>query len=145
MRALLDINVIIALLDPAHVMHQPARQWMARESGQGWASCPITENGVVRIMAQPGYPNPRPAARVAERLAEACRHPSHAFWPESVSLLRPGLIAWERVLGPRQITDAYLLALSAAHGGRFVSFDRRISTDLVPSAGPANLQIINLG
>jgi hypothetical protein len=54
---------------------------------------------------------------VADRLAEACRHPSHAFWPEPISLLQEGLIDWQRLLGPRQITDAYLLALAATHGG----------------------------
>jgi predicted nucleic acid-binding protein len=58
---------------------------------------------------------------VAARLAEACNHPSHAFWPQEISLLQEGLIRWERILGPRQITDAYLLALAVAHGGRLVS------------------------
>lgn len=142
MRALLDINVIIALLDAGHVLHRAARHWMERELGHGWATCPITENGVVRIMSQPGYPNHHPAAQVAERLAEACAHPSHRFWPEPISLLQPGLIRWERILCARQITDAYLLALAAAQGGRFVSFDRRIRLDLVAGATAANLVMI---
>ena len=64
---------------------------------------------------------------MAARLAEACNHPSHAFWPQEISLLQEGLIRWERILDPRQITDAYLLALAVAHGGRLVSFDRRLS------------------
>lgn len=142
MRALLDINVIIALLDRGHLMHRAARHWMEQELEHGWATCPITENGVVRIMAQPAYPNHRPAAQVAERLAEACSHTSHQFWPEQLSLLQAGLIRWERLLGPRQITDSYLLALAVAHGGRFVSFDKRISVDLVPGASAAHLAII---
>jgi hypothetical protein len=79
---------------------------------------------------------------VAERLAEACEHPSHRFWPEPISLLQPGLIRWERILGARQITDAYLLALAAAQGGRFVSFDRRVRVDQVAGATAANLVII---
>lgn len=141
-RALLDINVIIALLDQGHVLHAAATRWLQRELDHGWATCPITENGVVRIMAQPTYPNPQPAAAVAERLAEACRHPSHAFLPEPISLLQDGLIRWERLLGPRQITDAYLLALAVHHGGRFATFDQRIATDVVPSAGPAHLCIL---
>jgi len=141
-RALLDINVIIALLDQGHVLHAAATRWLQRELDHGWATCPITENGVVRIMAQPTYPNPRPAAAVAERLAEACRHPSHAFLPEPISLLQNGLIRWERLLGPRQITDAYLLALAVHHGGRFATFDQRIAADVVPSAGPAHLCIL---
>jgi toxin-antitoxin system PIN domain toxin len=143
-RALLDINVVIALLDQGHVMHRAASRWLEREIDHGWATCPIIENGVVRIMAQPAYPNPQPAALVARRLAEACLHPSHAFWPEPVSLLQEGLIRWERLLGPRQITDAYLLALAATHGGRFASFDRRIEVDMVPAADSGNLCIIPL-
>jgi predicted nucleic acid-binding protein len=84
-RALLDINVVIALLDQAHVLHRTAMRWLESEQAHGWATCPITQNGVVRIMAQPAYPNTQPAALVAERLAEACAHPSHAFWPEPIS------------------------------------------------------------
>ncbi len=143
MRALLDINVIIALLDRGHVMHGAARRWMEQELDHGWATCPITENGVVRIMSQPAYPNHRPVAQVADRLAEACNHSSHAFWPETISLLEPGLIRWERLLGPRQITDSYLLALAVTHGGRFVSFDQRISLDLVPKASTEHLAMID--
>ncbi|MEI8250017.1 MAG: TA system VapC family ribonuclease toxin [Synechococcus sp. ELA057] len=141
-RALLDINVLIALLDEGHVLHHAASRWLEREIDQGWATCPITENGVVRIMAQPAYPNAQPAAQVAARLVEACSHPSHAFWPMPISLLQDGLIRWERLLGPRQITDAYLLALAATHGGRFATFDQRIGRDLVPAAEARHLCLI---
>ena len=144
MRALLDINVIIALLDSGHVMHRAASLWLAQHQEHGWATTPITENGVVRIMSQPAYPNYRPAAQVAERLAEACGHASHQFWPEAVSLLEPGLIDWQRLLGPRQITDCYLLALAVAQGGRLVSFDQRISVDLVRGARDGNLSLIEM-
>jgi uncharacterized protein len=128
LRALLDINVVIALLDQGHGLHRSASRWL--------------ESELVRIMAQPAYPNHQPAALVAERLEQACRHPSHVFWPEPISLLQEGLINWQRLLGPRQITDAYLLALAANHGGRFVTFDRRIGLDLVPGAAAANLCIL---
>jgi hypothetical protein len=138
-RTLLDINVVIALLDQGHVLHRAATDWLAREQEHGWATCPITQNGVVRIMAQPAYPNCQPAAVVASRLAEACRHPSHAFWPEPISLLQEGLIDWQRLLGPRQITDAYLLALAVCHGGRLATFDQRISVEVVPGARAADL------
>lgn len=76
MRALLDINVIIALLDAGHIMHRAAQHWMAREVEKGWATCPITQNGVLRIMSQPAYPNVQPVARVAARLQEACKKPA---------------------------------------------------------------------
>ena len=144
MRSLLDINVIIALLDRGHLMHMAARHWMEQELDHGWATCPITQNGVLRIMSQPAYTNHRPVAQVAERLEEACNHASHIFWPEQISLLNKGLIRWERMLGPRQITDSYLLALAVAHGGRFVSFDQRIRVDLVPDASEVHLAIIEL-
>ena len=142
MRALLDVNVIITLLDRAHVMHPSACTWLERNLDQGWATCPLTETGVVRIMAQPAYPNQQPAQQVAARLAEACNHPSHAFWPQQISLLQQGLICWERILGPRQITDAYLLALAVAHGGRLVSFDQRIDPQQVPGASASHLWVI---
>ena len=144
MRSLLDINVIISLLDSGHVMHGAAIHWMERELNHGWATCPITQNGVLRIMSQPAYPNHRPVAQVAERLEEACKHASHVFLPEQISLLKKGLIRLERMLGHRQITDSYLLALAVTHGGRFVSFDQRICVDLVPDASHTHLAIIEL-
>jgi len=132
-RALLDVNVLIALLDEGHLLHHIATRWLERELA------------VVRIMAQPAYPNPQPAALVAERLAEACRHPSHAFWPAPISLLQQGLIDWQRLLGPRQITDAYLLALAVNQGGRFATFDQRIGLQVVPSARAGHLCVIDGG
>lgn len=142
MRALLDINVLIALLDRGHLSHQTTLRWMEMELPHGWATCPITQNGVIRIMAQPAYPNQRPAAKVVDRLAEACSHPSHEFWPEDISLVRDGLVNWTRVLGSRQITDLYLLALAASRGGRFVTLDQRIQPDLVSTATAEHLSII---
>lgn len=83
MRALLDVNVIMALLDSGHVLHASACSWLERNLNRGWATCPLTQTGVVRFMAQPAYPNPQPAQQVAARLTEACGHPSHVFWPGS--------------------------------------------------------------
>jgi len=139
MRALLDVNILIALLDADHVMHGQAMSWLERELRHGWASCPLTENGVIRIMSHPAYPNTRPSATVAERLAEACASPDHEFWPEDVSLFAPRLIDWDRILGHRQVTDAYLLALAVRHGGRLVTFDRRIRPDAVSGAREEHL------
>jgi len=92
----------------------------------------MTQNGCIRILSQPSYPNPQPAAQVAERLSEAAADPSHAFWPDSISLLDDGRLQWNRILGSRQVTDAYLLALAVANRGRFVTFDRGISVAAVP-------------
>jgi toxin-antitoxin system PIN domain toxin len=142
MRALLDVNVLIALFDGGHAMHVRATEWLARQSPFGWASCPLTQNGVVRIMSQPSYPTPRPAALVAERLALACNAPEHAFWAADVSLLSAGLIDWQRLLGHRQVTDAYLLALAVRQNGCLATFDQRIRPDLVLGAKLEHLQII---
>ncbi len=143
MRSLLDVNVLIALLDSGHLMHRTAMSWLEREIGSGWASCPITENGVIRIMSQPGYPNSRTPVEVADRLAEACSSPHHVFWPEDISLLAGSILDWGRILGHRQVTDAYLLALATRHEGRFVTFDQRVSVDTVISASAENLCVIS--
>ena len=134
MRALLDVNVLIALLDAGHAHHRHATDWLAANLDHGWASCPITQNGCVRIMSQPGYPMPLPAGEVAARLTEAAADASHEFWPDAVSLLEAGRFAWGRLLGPRQVTDAYLLALAVEYGGRFVTFDQRIGLQALPAA-----------
>ena len=131
MRSLLDVNVLIALLDAEHVHHEVARDWMRTNIRHGWATCPITQNGCLRIMAQPGYPHRLPSSLVAERLREATATDHHRFWPDNVSLLGARTADWGRIIGPRQITDVYLLALAVAHQGRFVTFDARIAPDVV--------------
>jgi len=142
MRALLDVNVLIALLDGAHIMHDTAVNWLKDEISHGWASCPIAEIGVIRVMSQPAYPNTQPAAQVALRLAEACATDAHTFWSHDFSLLSDDLVDWGRLLGHRQVTDAYLLATAVRHGGRFVTFDRRIDTDIVRGASRDQLCVI---
>lgn len=102
----------------------------------------MTQNGCVRVMSQPGYPGALPAAEVAARLAEACSHPAHEFWPADVDLLAPGVALWDRVLGQRQVTDVYLLALAVHRGGRLVTFDRRIDPAAVPGAQPQHLHVL---
>jgi toxin-antitoxin system PIN domain toxin len=134
MRALLDVNVLIALLDSDHSLHVPAMQWFESNAQLGWASCPITQNGCVRIMSHPGYPNPPPLRIVIERLAAATTTELHEFWPDDVSLLNAATIDSERIHGPRQLTDIYLLALAVRHGGRFVTFDASIARDAVHGA-----------
>lgn len=142
MRALLDVNVLIALLDADHVHHRAAREWLEREGSAGWASCPITQNGCLRILANARYPNARPIAAIAERLAEATAHPLHAFWPDDMSLLDAKRVDCTRIHGARQTTDTYLLALAVAHGGRLVTFDRSIVVDAVVGAAARHLAMI---
>jgi toxin-antitoxin system PIN domain toxin len=139
MRALLDVNVLIALLDSDHSLHVPATSWFNGHAHNGWASCPITQNGCVRVMASPGYPGALPVRAVVERLAMASKSTLHEFWPDDVSLLDPALLDPSRIHGPRQITDLYLLALAVKHRGSFVTFDRLISTDAVKQAAKGHL------
>jgi toxin-antitoxin system PIN domain toxin len=142
MRALLDVNVLIALLDADHSLHARARQWYGSHARAGWASCPITENGCVRIMSHPGYPNALPVRAVMEHLTEASASAFHEFWPDDISLLDAHVADSARIHGPRQLTDLYLLALAVRHGGQFVTFDSSISIDAVRRAEKKH--IVNL-
>jgi toxin-antitoxin system PIN domain toxin len=142
MRALLDVNVLIALLDADHTLHARATQWFADRAREGWASCPITQNGCVRILSHPGYPNPLPVAAVVERLGEACATPIHEFWPDDISLLDAGVVDAARVHGPRQLTDVYLFALAIRHRGQFVTFDTAVPRDAVKGADNAHLLVL---
>ena len=142
MRALLDVNVLIALLDADHSLHARASEWFAGRARAGWASSPITENGCVRIMSHPGYPNPLPVHAVMQRLGEATASPLHEFWPDNISLLDERITDSARIHGPRQLTDVYLLALAVRHGGQFVTFEASISLDAVRRAEKKHLLVL---
>ena len=123
--------------------HQDGQYWPIRPL----ATCTVwialddstTQNGCLRILSLPSYPNAQPAALVAERLAQAGADASHEFWPDGLSLLEPGRVRWDRVLGSRQVTDVHLLARAVSRGGRLVTFDRSIARDAVPGAKAAHL------
>ena len=142
MRALLDVNVLIALLDSDHASHDTAIQWFAQHAREGWASCPITQNGCIRIMSNQGYPNSLPVQAVIERLAEACNEDIHEFWPDQVSVLDSDVVDSTRIHGPRQLIDIYLLALAVRHAGRLVTFDSGIALAAVRKATTQNFLIL---
>ena len=142
MRSLLDVNVLIALLDTDHSLHTRAAQWLASHARDGWASCPITQNGCIRIMSHAGYPNSVPVRAIMERLQEACATKVHEFWPDDVSLLDASVADPSRIHGPRQLTDLYLLALATRHGGQFVTFDASISLEAIKGARKADLFVL---
>lgn len=142
MRALLDVNVLLALLDSDHVEHARAWRWLAAEIGDGWASCPLTENGFVRVISQPRYPNPIGASQAVSVLARATATEHHEFWPAEISLLDPHYVVGDRVHGPKQVTDLYLLALAVARGGRFVTFDSAVPRSAVPGARSEHLVVL---
>jgi uncharacterized protein len=139
LRALLDVNVLIALLDADHSLHGRAQQWFGRHAPDGWASCPLTQNGCVRIMSHPGYPNALPVRSVVERLREATASAHHEFWADEVSLLDPRTADAGRIHGPRQLTDAYLLALAVHRDGRFVTFDAAVPVSAITGAEKRHL------
>jgi toxin-antitoxin system PIN domain toxin len=142
LRSLLDVNVLVALLDRDHIQHLSARSWLEREIRHGWASCAITENGVVRVMSQPRYPNPVTTAEAADLLASATTSDRHAYWACDLSLLDEQAVDRSYLHGPRQVTDVYLLALATSKGGRFVSFDAAVPIAAVRGARSANLVVL---
>ena len=141
MRALLDVNVVIALLDPDHAFHERAHAWWAANLKRGWASCPLTENGVVRIMSNPGYSQKArfTPADLIDRLRKFARQTNHEFWPDEISLRDEKIFAGERIHSSLQLTDLYLLALAVKHHARLVTFDRGIPLSGVRDAKVANL------
>ena len=131
-RFLLDVNVLIALIDPGHVQHDAAHEWFDKSGKKAWATCPLTENGMLRIVGHARYPNsPGTPAAVAELMATFLAHPGHDFWPDSITLLDRQHVDAARLLDSAQVTDSYLLALAASQGGRLATFDRKIVTDAV--------------
>lgn len=141
-RALLDVNVLIALFDSDHVDHVRVRRWLDAEIVHGWASCAITQNGFVRIVSHPRYPHPLSPAQAIRSLARAADTDLHEYWPCSVSLLDDTVVDRSRLLGHRQVTDAYLLALAVAAGGRFVTLDQSVPRSAVRQASSHNLTVI---
>lgn len=142
MRSLLDVNVLLALLDAAHMHHPTARQWLTEHEANGWASCPLTQNGTVRILSTGSYPNAISTSEATTRLAAACGTTRHQFWPDDVSILDTSRIRPDRIHGPRQVTDLYLLALAVAHGGRLVTLDTAIPITPVIGATKRNLVVL---
>ncbi|MFZ0305090.1 MAG: TA system VapC family ribonuclease toxin [Terracidiphilus sp.] len=139
---LLDVNVLIALIDPTHVQHDRAHAWFAATGRLVWATCPITANGVLRIVGSARYPNsPGNPSVVAEILEILCGLGGHEFWPDDVSIFDKNRFDTERVLDSAQITDSYLLALARAHGGRLATFDRHLITNAV-AGGAKTLYLI---
>jgi toxin-antitoxin system PIN domain toxin len=139
---LLDVNVLIALIDPAHISHNTAHHWFESVGKASWATCPITENGVIRIVGHASYPNtPGSTADVAAIMAKMCELPGHVFWPDSLSLTDAAQVDASQVLTSAQVTDTYLLALARANDGKLATFDRRLSIKAV-KGGKEILHII---
>lgn len=137
---LLDVNVLLALSDPMHLHHDPAHRWFAAGGQAGWATCPLTENGFVRVASHPSYPNrPGDAPVVLALLRRLCALEGHHFWPAVVSLRE--IVQPEALFTHAQVTDLYLLGLAVAQGGTLATFDGRIAASTV-RGGTAALELI---
>jgi uncharacterized protein len=127
MRALLDVNVLIALLDAAHQHHALAWHFFEANIDRGWASTAITQNGYVRIVSQSSYPNRCSVQEAIFRLAQASKTPHHEYWASLPSLLDDACTDHGKISSPAQLTDLTLLQCAIVNGGRLVSFDRSIN------------------
>ena len=142
-----DVNVLIALAWPTHVHHQQARRWFAAGSPSGWATCPFTQAGFVRISSNPKIiadaVTPREALAL---LGQLLRIGKHEFWPDDLDFTSDPDIPVSLLMGHRQVTDAYLLGLAIHRGGRLVTLDQSVS-DLLPSASEHRraVELIPLG
>lgn len=139
-RSLLDVNVVIALLDEAHVFSRRAYEWLDAVPRR-IATCPLVENGVIRIMSAPAYSATHRATpeQVARGLRALTATLDHAFWADDVSMLDEAVVDFSRLHGHRQITDAYLLALAVRRDGALLSFDAGVPLSAVRGANKAHL------
>ena len=142
MRSLYDVNALLALLDTNHDSHNAVSSWFGNNIEHGWASCPLTQNGYLRIVSQARYPRPRPLAEAYQQLLTATSAPQHQFIPDDVSLLDDTVVRFRHVSGHRQLTDIYLLALAVAHEAQLVTLDTHIPLNAVHGAKENNLATI---
>jgi uncharacterized protein len=142
LRALYDVNVLLALFDAEHISHNSARLLHRQLAKQGWLTCALTENGFLRIISQPSYTNPIPTGLAAARLNEAKLDANAGFIPCDISIGDPERVDATRLLGPKTLTDIYLLALAVAHDATFVTFDRRVALASVIGAKTDHLLVI---
>lgn len=141
--ALLDINVLVALFTARHLHHDVAHDWFTDNAAAGWASCPITEGGLLRILGNPARAGEHLALpKLLENLKAFCEHTTHSFWPDTPSLRDDRVFNVEMIRGHQQLTDVYLLGLAVVHGGRLVTLDQRVPLAAVKGATRASLEVI---
>lgn len=129
---LLDVNVIIAILDPEHIHHSKAQRWFEQEGHIHWLTCPTTENGVVRIVSGSRYPGVSTTPmQVLERLESLRVLGHHEFVPDALSLLDRSVFQHGSLLSSRQVTDSYLLGIAAHHSAALATLDTRMVTSAV--------------
>lgn len=143
MRALLDVNALIALVDSEHVGHAAMQSWFLQHQSSGWATCPLTENGMVRVLSQPSYASGQRTPAEAIQTLRALRSAfdeSHEFWADDLSITDESAFHEAMIAGARQVTDVYLLGLAARHEGKLVSFDRSLAWQAVREGSAALIE-----
>jgi toxin-antitoxin system PIN domain toxin len=142
---LLDTNLLIALLWPSHERHDLAVKWFTGHRGNGWATCPFTEAGFVRIVSNPAFS--RDAVQPCEAIQVLSANTAakdHAFWPDDLPFVAAAAFAGVRLLGHQQVTDAYLLGLAIRRGGRLATLDKQIDALTNPKSPERNaLEIVD--
>ena len=143
MRCLLDVNVWVALFDDAHQFSDRANAFIEAR-GSKIATCPLVENGVIRVMSLPSYGRRGglPIQLIRDRLSEACAALDHEFWPDDISLRDDRHVDFTRVQGHNQITDLYLLALAVFHQGCLTTFDQAIALSSARGATAKHLRML---
>ncbi len=140
---LLDVNVLIALFDPNHLHHDSAHAWFNSVGPRGWASCPLTQNGFVRVLSNPAYAGRRTTvADAAARLRRFMEASHHQFWSDHLSILDPTRVVADQLAGHREITDAYLLALAVDRHGALATFDAHVRLSAVVGAEAHHLEVL---
>ena len=141
---LFDVNVLIAIADSSHVFHEAIHRWLAACRERTWASCPITENGMVRVLSQSAYRGgsrtPGEAIAILRGMKEA-RPWKHVFWADDFSICDEQVVLADRIAGTRQLTDVYLAALARRRGGRLVTFDAGIAWQAVEGGSAELIQV----
>jgi len=141
MTGLLDVNVLISFLDENHKHHAATMGWWSQNEDP-WASCPITQNGYLRIVTQEKYSNTISFNEAIKKLTQVVSSPGHEFLPDNISLLDQQLFVYKHVQGPKQLTDIYLLALSVSHGARLVTLDPGVPHVAVQQATNDSVYVI---
>ncbi len=135
---LADVNALLFLADPSSPFHLAAKSFFERASIEGWATCPITENGFLRIFGHPRFPGgPGSSQSARETIQQWKSIPGHQFWPDDLSLCDSA--NFPDLPSAKHLTDCYLLALAAKRGGKLVTFDRRIDPSWVAGGSHALL------
>ncbi len=143
-RALFDTSFLVAFFDHDHNFHDIAVEWYGQNQRHGWATCPITQNGFLRILSGSKYSSKKQyrLTDVLRALHDNSQRDDHEFWADDISLLDDDLFRLDQVLGPKQLTDVYLLGLAIKNGGRLVTFDRKIPISSVKNAKIDDLVVV---